>query len=155
MDLNQPRYDSEPANDGSYVAARTPTPNGASRSGTPPTSPAGAASGSPESTFREPFADHRGETSRPPIFHPEHRPALEGPVGACNGRASDWERLLEVRLHSPCPDNLYVEIRTTMERQLMRLVLDHADGNLDHASRVLGIPRARLMAKLRTLGISA
>lgn len=73
--------------------------------------------------------------------------------GTVAGIASDWERLIEVRLRSRAQD-LYAEALTFMERQLLTRVLEHAAGNQSQAARILGITRGCLRAKIRTLGIT-
>jgi two-component system, NtrC family, nitrogen regulation response regulator GlnG len=51
--------------------------------------------------------------------------------------------------------SLYAEYQAVTERHLLKLVLEHAGGNLSKAARILGITRATLRTKLQALGLSA
>jgi nitrogen regulation protein NR(I) len=51
--------------------------------------------------------------------------------------------------------SLYAEFQALTDRHLLTLVLEHTGGNLSQASRLLGITRATLRAKLHALGLSA
>jgi two-component system nitrogen regulation response regulator GlnG len=50
---------------------------------------------------------------------------------------------------------LYSEFQSITDRHLLKLVLEHAAGNLSKAARILGITRATLRTKLQALGLSA
>lgn len=50
---------------------------------------------------------------------------------------------------------LYAEYQAVTDRHLLKLVLDHAGGNLSKAARILGITRATLRTKLQSLELSA
>ncbi|WP_425613469.1 sigma-54-dependent transcriptional regulator [Anatilimnocola sp. NA78] len=51
--------------------------------------------------------------------------------------------------------SLYSEFQAITDRHLLKLVLEHAGGNLSKAARILGITRATLRTKLPALGLSA
>lgn len=51
--------------------------------------------------------------------------------------------------------SLYTEFQAVTDRHLLKLVLEHAAGNLSKAARILGITRATLRTKLQALGLSA
>jgi two-component system, NtrC family, nitrogen regulation response regulator GlnG len=51
--------------------------------------------------------------------------------------------------------SLYADYQTLADRHLLGLVLRHTGGNLSQASRLLGITRATLRAKLAALGMRA
>ncbi len=53
--------------------------------------------------------------------------------------------------HSTC--NLYRLVMDEVEKPLLKVALDHADGNQTRAAKVLGINRATLRKKLRQHGI--
>jgi two-component system nitrogen regulation response regulator GlnG len=50
--------------------------------------------------------------------------------------------------------SLYSEFQAITDRHLLKLVLEHAAGNLSKAARILGITRATLRTKLQSLGLS-
>jgi two-component system nitrogen regulation response regulator GlnG len=50
---------------------------------------------------------------------------------------------------------LYADFQRLTDRHLLGLVLGHTGGNLSRASRLLGITRATLRAKLSALGLAA
>ena len=50
---------------------------------------------------------------------------------------------------------LYADYQALADRHVLGLVLRHTDGNLSQASRLLGITRATLRAKLSALGLAA
>jgi DNA-binding NtrC family response regulator len=64
------------------------------------------------------------------------------------------ERFVAERLEAGT-DNLYAEAMAIAERQLIRQVLDHTDGNQLKAATMLGISRVTLRSKLKLLGIEA
>ncbi len=64
------------------------------------------------------------------------------------------ERFVTERLEAGT-DNLYAEAMAIAERQLMRQVLAHTDGNQLRAATLLGISRVTLRSKLKSLGIEA
>jgi nitrogen regulation protein NR(I) len=51
--------------------------------------------------------------------------------------------------------SLYADYQALADRHVLGLVLRHTDGNLSQASRLLGITRATLRAKLSALGLAA
>ena len=61
---------------------------------------------------------------------------------------------VEERLQVGTTD-LYAEYQALTDRHLFALVLRHTGGNLSQASRLLGITRATLRAKLAALGMRA
>ena len=61
---------------------------------------------------------------------------------------------LEERLGAGATD-LYADYQALTDRHLFGLVLRHTGGNLSQASRLLGITRATLRAKLAALGMRA
>jgi two-component system nitrogen regulation response regulator GlnG len=65
----------------------------------------------------------------------------------------EWERFLTDRLYAGSTD-LYAEVFTAMERQLLTLVLRHTGGNQLQAAQILGITRNSLRYKLRVFGIT-
>ncbi|MCD6498830.1 MAG: sigma-54-dependent Fis family transcriptional regulator [Deltaproteobacteria bacterium] len=52
-------------------------------------------------------------------------------------------------------EGLYGEIMSRVERELIRQVLDHTDGNQVQAAKVLGINRNTLRSKIQKLGIKS
>jgi two-component system nitrogen regulation response regulator GlnG len=83
----------------------------------------------------------------PAVIQTGTPPKLNGPVSA------DWERLLQERLQAGSQD-LYAEMLTLMERQLLTTVLRHTQGNQLQAAKILGITRGSLRTKIRALGIT-
>ena len=62
--------------------------------------------------------------------------------------------LAEALAMTPEPDNLYQSIIEEVDRRLLSVVMDHCDGNLSHAARILGITRVTLRNKLKMLSES-
>jgi two-component system nitrogen regulation response regulator GlnG len=107
-----------------------------------------------------------------PDFLPQvlrHVKAMEAPAARAEGEQAisatgrqppspqscppaDAEAFLRQRLTSGS-ENLYQEWISLMERYLITCVLQHTGGNQAHAARLLGIDRATLRSKLRSLGI--
>jgi DNA-binding NtrC family response regulator len=69
--------------------------------------------------------------------------------------SSRWSitQLIDERLAEK-PDDLYAEMLTWMETNLLTRVLQYADGNQSEAARILGITRGSLRNKIRTHNIS-
>jgi two-component system nitrogen regulation response regulator GlnG len=93
-----------------------------------------------------------------PVLLPDFLPAAlrlpkDSPPSGPDMPFPDWERFLTNRLHAGSTE-LYAEALTTMERQLLTLVLRHTGGNQLQASHILGITRNSLRHKLRALGIT-
>ncbi len=84
----------------------------------------------------------------PAFLRPEHAgpqpPAAEGLPG--------WEEFLEKHLRGGTRD-LYAEALALMERDLLTRVLSFTKGNKVRAAKVLGISRANLRSKIRSLGV--
>jgi DNA-binding NtrC family response regulator len=81
-------------------------------------------------------------------------PLLE--QGAPGDRAhavTDWEAFADLRIEAGA-ENLYSEAINETDRKLLARVLGHTGGNQAHAARILGITRASLRKKLRSLGLS-
>lgn len=68
------------------------------------------------------------------------------------GGLAPWDCFLEERLNTGS-QNLYAEWLAMTEQHLLARVIQHTNGNLSHASRILGINRRTLRIKLHTLGI--
>jgi two-component system nitrogen regulation response regulator GlnG len=83
----------------------------------------------------------------PAVIQTGTPPKLNGPVSA------DWERNLQERIQAGSQD-LYAEMLTLMERQLLTTVLRHTQGNQLQAAKILGITRGSLRTKIRALGIT-
>ncbi|QDU90458.1 Nitrogen assimilation regulatory protein [Pirellulimonas nuda] len=67
--------------------------------------------------------------------------------------ATDWDRFVDFRIDGGTED-LYAEAVAETDRKVLARVLRNTAGNQAHAARLLGITRASLRKKLRTLGIS-
>jgi two-component system nitrogen regulation response regulator GlnG len=81
-------------------------------------------------------------------------PLLE--QGAPGDRAhavTDWDAFADLRIEAGAED-LYSEAINETDRKLLARVLGHTGGNQAHAARILGITRASLRKKLRSLGLS-
>lgn len=91
------------------------------------------------------------------ILLPDFLPPL-GDGGGTHASSSHAEflseRFIANRLESGT-DNLYAEAMAIAERQLIRQVLAHTDGNQFKAATLLGISRVTLRSKLKSLGIEA
>ena len=91
-----------------------------------------------------------------PVLVPEFLPiAVQTgtPPKLNGGAAPDWERHLQERIQAGSQD-LYAEMLTLMERQLLTAVLRHTQGNQLQAAKILGITRGSLRTKIRALGIT-
>jgi two-component system nitrogen regulation response regulator GlnG len=89
-----------------------------------------------------------------PAFLPE---SLDGPGGAPSASAPDntdtgLRELIQQRVTGEVSD-LYAEVHRDVDRVLLTLVLDHAEGSQRQAARILGIARQTLRQKLRELGL--
>jgi two-component system nitrogen regulation response regulator GlnG len=95
-----------------------------------------------------------------PVILPEFLPAAvrRGGSGAAGGEPGfDFGGLtgyVEDQLKAGS-STLYADFQALTERHLLGLVLRHTGGNLSQASRLLGITRATLRAKLAALGLTA
>jgi two-component system nitrogen regulation response regulator GlnG len=90
-----------------------------------------------------------------PVLVPEFLPAaLQAPLvpSACSSEGT-LDSFIEERLHAGTTD-LYAEWLALAERPLLTRVLRQTQGNLSQAGRILGLHRATLRARLRTLGIT-
>ncbi|MFZ9709592.1 MAG: helix-turn-helix domain-containing protein [Steroidobacteraceae bacterium] len=56
-------------------------------------------------------------------------------------------------LNGHAPSGLYDLVLREVEEPLVRVVLDHVDGNQTRAADILGITRATLRRKMRELGL--
>ncbi len=65
---------------------------------------------------------------------------------------SELDRFIQQRLEAGSQD-LYAEWQALTDRQLLRRVLGHTDGNLSAAAKILGINRITLRGKVRSLGM--
>jgi len=93
-----------------------------------------------------------------PVLLPDFLPAAlrtpkDSPPATPDMLFPEWERFLTDRLYAGSTD-LYAEVFTAMERQLLTLVLRHTGGNQLQAAQILGITRNSLRHKLRALGIT-
>ncbi len=75
------------------------------------------------------------------------------PVPAAGASTTDWEHFVEERLRLGT-ERLYDEALALMERQVITRALRHAGGNQVQASRILGITRTTLRAKMRQIGLT-
>jgi len=95
--------------------------------------------------------------STSPVIVPEFLPttvllrATDRPPVATNG--GEWDSLIQTLLKE-APANLYEEWVARTDAILMTRILKLAKGNLVHASKILGIHRSTIRAKIRALGIS-
>ncbi len=67
--------------------------------------------------------------------------------------ADDWTQFIEERL-SAGSDDLYAQWQAFTDHRLLTSVLKHTGNNLSQATRILGISRSTLRAKLAAIGIS-
>jgi len=93
-----------------------------------------------------------------PVLLPDFLPAAlrtpkDIPPSVPDMSFPDWERFLTDRLRAGSTE-LYAEVLTAMERQLLTRVLRHTEGNQLQAAQILGITRNSLRHKLRALGIT-
>jgi DNA-binding protein Fis len=92
-----------------------------------------------------------------PALLPEHLPATirgERRRAASNApvEVPALDRLIRERLTSG-GDDVYAEVVEWVERRLLADAMKHTRGNLSKASRLLGISRPTLRAKLNALGV--
>jgi DNA-binding protein Fis len=93
-----------------------------------------------------------------PVLLPEHLPpSLQSKVkesvtasGRCFDSATSSERFIKERLNTDSTD-LYTEWLGIAEKELLVIVLRHADGNLTKAAKILGLHRATLRNKLKAV----
>ena len=83
----------------------------------------------------------------PPILHEEPPPDVSAGF-------ADLSRFVELRVQAGT-NELYAEIQSLTDRQVLSAVLHLCKGNLSRASRILGIARATLRTKLDALNLSA
>jgi two-component system nitrogen regulation response regulator GlnG len=92
-----------------------------------------------------------------PVLLPDFLPSLTNPESTSRATSAagspDWDRFIQQRLREGSED-LYSEMLTHMERQLLTAVLAHTEGNQVQAARILGITRGSLRTKIRSLGIN-
>jgi two-component system nitrogen regulation response regulator GlnG len=69
-------------------------------------------------------------------------------------RDHDLERWIAARLQAGTT-NLYAEVLSRVERQLLLETLQHTGQNRSEAARILGISRSTLRLKLAALGLQA
>jgi DNA-binding NtrC family response regulator len=96
-------------------------------------------------------------TARGNILLPDFLPPLgDGNEVLANTNQGEFlsERFVAERLEAGT-DNLYSEAIAVAERQLIRQVLAHTEGNQLKAATFLGISRVTLRSKLKILGIEA
>jgi two-component system nitrogen regulation response regulator GlnG len=97
-----------------------------------------------------------------PVIFPE---SLPGPVRAqpvqhtaqkvsSSRQATSWENFLETSLTRGDPD-LYARWQAMTDRMLFERVLQHVNGNLSRAAKLLGIHRVTLRTKINALGIAS
>jgi two-component system, NtrC family, nitrogen regulation response regulator GlnG len=75
------------------------------------------------------------------------------PVAAPTPHRFDLESLIDSLLQNQAKD-IYETVQLELERVLLPRVLQHTQGHLGHASELLGLHRATLRTKLRSLGIT-
>ncbi len=91
-----------------------------------------------------------------PALGPDSLPELvqaAAPGAAAGESVTDWERFVDDRLRHGT-ERLYDEALAMMEQQVITRALRHAGGNQVQASRILGITRTTLRAKMRQLGLT-
>ena len=96
-------------------------------------------------------------TARGNILLPDFLPPLGDGSGVQASSSQPGflsESFVAERLESGT-DNLYAEAMVIAERQLIRQVLAHTEGNQLKAATLLGISRVTLRSKLKSLGIEA
>jgi two-component system nitrogen regulation response regulator GlnG len=88
-----------------------------------------------------------------PAFLPEFSDSITepGPAAKADG-ALDLEAFIYQRL-GPDAQDLYADTHRQVDRVLLTLVLEFAQGNQHQAARLLGIARQTLRQKLRDLGL--
>ena len=95
-----------------------------------------------------------------PVLLPEFLPvAVRGVDPAADHepqfhQPSDWTEFIR-RAIAADTTTLYADFQTLTDRELFTVVLAHTQGNLSHASRLLGITRSTLRARLQACGLSA
>lgn len=106
-----------------------------------------------ESTMKQSLLTARGH-----VLLPEFLPPL-GDAPSTTGRSTSNDEYLSSTFVAERlkvgSDNLYAEAIATAERQLLRQVLSHTNGNQLKAAGILGISRVTLRSKLKALGIEA
>ncbi len=75
------------------------------------------------------------------------------PSPSASSHRFDLEALIDSLLRGQGKD-LYQQVQLELERMLLPRVLQHTQGHLGHASEILGLHRATLRTKLRSLGIT-
>ncbi|MBL8799333.1 MAG: sigma-54-dependent Fis family transcriptional regulator [Planctomycetia bacterium] len=86
-----------------------------------------------------------------PVAATRARPAPEAP--ATGGGAADLDGLIEALVQAESPE-LYRQVTEAVDRVLFTRVLRQTRGRLARAAELLGLHRATLRHKLRSLGIS-
>src|SRR5260370_13234664 len=76
----------------------------------------------------------------------------EPPPTEPSGEDVDLRAFIDQRL-GPDTCDLYAETHRQVDRLLLSVVLEHTQGNLQQAARLLGIARQTLRLKLRELGL--
>ncbi len=88
-----------------------------------------------------------------PVFLPPHLQGASEPAAELSV-ADDLDLKVFIRQRlGPEACDLYAETHGQVDRLLLSLVLDYAQGNLQQAVRLLGIARQTLRQKLRDLGL--
>jgi two-component system nitrogen regulation response regulator GlnG len=94
-----------------------------------------------------------------PVVLPEFLPAVVRGTDGAGGAQSAFDfgeltRYIEEQLQAGTT-SLYTDYQRLTDRHLFTLILRHTGGNLSQASRLLGITRATLRAKLAALDMTA
>ena len=106
-----------------------------------------------QSLLKQALLHATGPVLLPDFLPAALRPPKDSPPATPDMLFPEWERFLTDRLYAGSTD-LYAEVFTAMERQLLTLVLRHTGGNQLQAAQILGITRNSLRHKLRVLGIT-
>jgi two-component system nitrogen regulation response regulator GlnG len=105
-----------------------------------------------QSVLRQALLQATGPNLLPEFLPAFLRPEQGAPRGASPQGLPGWEDFLEERLKGGAR-NLYSDALALMERDLLTRVLTFTKGNKVQAAWILGISRANLRAKIRSLGV--
>lgn len=93
-----------------------------------------------------------------PVLLAEFLPSMvrSGSVSEADERELDLANLSQFVRHQIAAgtSNLYAAYQAVVDRPLLKEVLEHTNGNLTHAAKILGITRTTLRTKLAALGLA-
>jgi two-component system nitrogen regulation response regulator GlnG len=111
-----------------------------------------------QSVIKQAMLRASGHILLPEFLSPEVRGAAPSvpsasPTGSPPPGRFDLDGLIDSLLRSQAKD-IYQAVQLELERVLLPRILQHTQGHLGHASEILGLHRATLRTKLRSLGIT-